>query len=120
MLTLLFDLPKQRGHGSLDGDDRDQGLESRKILRVPRVECQLVGVSYGRDKQIGYAGSTRTHSRDNCRDHLAVAARSCGIEVERVVKAAAAERVGFEPTKACTLPAFQASAISQTRRPLLM
>jgi hypothetical protein len=38
----------------------------------------------------------------------------------KVRKPSRAERVGFEPTKACTLPAFQASAISQTRRPLRM
>src|ERR1700724_3324518 len=46
----------------------------------------------------------------------------CQLEIEKPAlisrMTASAERVGFEPTKACTLPAFQASAISRTRRPL--
>src|SRR5258708_39793981 len=48
-------------------------------------------------------------------------AQICAPAIVRSAQRAAAqraERVGFEPTKACTLPAFQASAISQTTRPL--
>ena len=39
----------------LDGDEGNQGVEPREILRVARVEGEPVGVGYGRDEQVGYA-----------------------------------------------------------------